>query len=437
MSDLFKPVFKCTATGDAMITRRLPVEGEYDGFREVRDFILQGDFRCSNLETTVHNYESYGAARSGGSWLCSPPGVIRDMRKFGLNVICTANNHALDYSYGGLLKTLEYLQKEEMPFTGTGRDLAEAARPVYLDTVSGRYALIGCTMTFNPEEMAGEQTAALPGRPGVNGVRVSKKFRVPREELEHLKRIADSLALNAYEEIIRAEGYLPQLKEGEQPFGDLMFEAAEKAEVVSTINPVDMKRITDAIAEAGFMADYVVVSMHTHLIVGKDKEAVDMVSRDFAHKCIDAGADAIVGTGPHLLRPMEIYKGKPVFYCLGDFINQLETIRRAPDGMFAKQKLDGNERLDVLFNNRSGNGKRGLSYSRVMFESVIPYWEVENGELRKLTLLPIEEHFALPRSRNGWPRKDTASGILERFAEMSRPWGIDIRIENGIGIVKL
>ena len=113
MSDLFKPVFKCTATGDAMITRRLPVEGEYDGFREVRDFILQGDFRCSNLETTVHNYESYGAARSGGSWLCSPPGVIRDMRKFGLNVICTANNHALDYSYGGLLKTLEYLQKEE------------------------------------------------------------------------------------------------------------------------------------------------------------------------------------------------------------------------------------------------------------------------------------------------------------------------------------
>ena len=208
MSDLFKPVFKCTATGDAMITRRLPVEGEYDGFREVRDFILQADFRCSNLETTVHNYESYGAARSGGSWLCSPPGVIRDMRKFGLNVICTANNHALDYSYGGLLKTLEYLQKEEMPFTGTGRDLAEAARPVYLDTVSGRYALIGCTMTFNPEEMAGEQTAALPGRPGVNGVRVSKKFRVPREELEHLKRIADSLALNAYEEIIRAEGYL-------------------------------------------------------------------------------------------------------------------------------------------------------------------------------------------------------------------------------------
>ena len=431
-------VFKCTACGDAMITRRLPIEGEYDGFSEVREFILKGDFRFGNLETTVHNFESYGGAQSGGSWLCSPPGVIKDMRKFGMNVLCTANNHAMDYAYGGLLKTIEYLEKEDFVFTGTGRTLSDASRPVYLDTVSGRYALIGCTMTFNPECMAGEQTASLPGRPGVNGIRVTKKFRLPKEELEHLKRIADTLSLNASADIIRAEGYLPQLNEGEQPFAQMMFEAGDKAEVVSTINPVDMKRITDAIAEARFMADYVVVAMHNHLIEGKIKEAVDQVSIDFSRNCIDAGADAVIGTGPHLLRPMELYKGKPVFYCLGDFINQLETIQRAPDGMFAKQKLNGNERLDVLFNNRSGNGKRGLSYSKVMFESVIPYWECENGELTKMLLLPIEEHFSLPRSRNGWPRKDTASNIMERFAEMSKPWGVDIKIgADGIGVVQL
>ena len=438
MANISNPVFKCTATGDAMITRRLPIEGEYDGFSEVREFILKGDFRFGNLETTVHNFESYGGAQSGGSWLCSPPGVIKDMRKFGMNVLCTANNHAMDYAYGGLLKTIEYLEKEDFVFTGTGRTLSDASRPVYLDTVSGRYALIGCTMTFNPECMAGEQTASLPGRPGVNGIRVTKKYRLPKEELEHLKRIADTLSLNASADIIRAEGYLPQLKEGEQPFAQMMFEAGDKAEVVSTINPVDMKRITDAIAEARFMADYVVVAMHNHLIEGKIKEAVDQVSIDFSRNCIDAGADAVIGTGPHLLRPMELYKGKPVFYCLGNFINQLETIQRAPDGMFAKQKLNGNERLDVLFNNRSGNGKRGLSYSKVMFESVIPYWECENGELTKMLLLPIEEHFSLPRSRNGWPRKDTGSNIMERFAEMSKPWGVDIKIgADGIGVVQL
>ena len=122
MSSLKTPRFRCTATGDSMITRRLPLEGEYAGFSEVRNFIMQGDFRYGNLETTVHNFESFGGAQSGGSWLCSPPGVIDDLRKFGMNVLCTANNHALDYSYGGLEKTLQYLEKADMPYTVTGAD---------------------------------------------------------------------------------------------------------------------------------------------------------------------------------------------------------------------------------------------------------------------------------------------------------------------------
>ena len=434
----FKPVFRCSATGDAMITRRLPIEGEYEGFDEVSKFILRGDFRFGNLETTVHNFESCGGAQSGGSWLCSPPGVLDDLRKFGINILSTANNHALDYSYGGLERTMHYINQAGFPFTGTGNSLADAAKPVYLDTASGRYALIACTMSFNPENMAGEQTAKLPGRPGVNGIRVNKKYVLPPDELVHLKRIADSLGINIPSDIIRAEGYLPQLKEGEQPFGrQMMFESGEKAEIVSTVNADDMKRIENAILEARFMADYVVVATHTHEIHGKLKENVDPVSIEFSHKCIDAGADAVISTGPHLLRPVEIYNGKPVFHCLGDFINQLETIGCAPDGMFAKQKLNGNARLDELFNARSGGGKRGLSYDLVMFESVIPYWEAENGKLTKLEFLPIEEMFGLPRSRHGWPVKNTANGILERFAEMSKPYGVDIRIENGLGIVDL
>lgn len=50
----------CTAAGDAMVFRRLP--GAYPGFEALRKFISRGDFRFFNLETTVHNFESYGAA---------------------------------------------------------------------------------------------------------------------------------------------------------------------------------------------------------------------------------------------------------------------------------------------------------------------------------------------------------------------------------------
>ena len=105
--------------------------------------------------------------------------------------------------------------------------------------------------------------------------------------------------------------------------------------------------------------------------------------------------------------------------------------------MFSKQKLNGNDRLDVLFNNRSNNGQRGLCYDPIMYKSVIPYWEVENGELVKMVFMPIEEQFNLPRSRAGWPQKNTSLNIIEHFAEMSKPMGVDIKIENGLGVVEL
>ena len=45
---------------------------------------------------------------------------------------------------------------------------------------------------------------------------------------------------------------------------------------------------------------------------------------------VDAGADMFVGHGPHVLRGVEIYKGKPILYSLGDFIFQNETLLRLP-----------------------------------------------------------------------------------------------------------
>ncbi len=45
---------------------------------------------------------------------------------------------------------------------------------------------------------------------------------------------------------------------------------------------------------------------------------------------IDAGADVFVGHGPHVLRGIEIYKGKPIFYSLSNFIFQNETVLRMP-----------------------------------------------------------------------------------------------------------
>lgn len=428
-------VMKCTAAGDAMVFRRLP--GHYEGFDRLRDFIAQGDFRFFNLETTIHNFESYGAAQSGGSWFCAQPEVLEDMKEFDFNILTTANNHAFDYAYKGLEKTLDYVRASGFPFAGTGMSLADASAPAYLDTMAGRFALIAASSSFHPEAMAGEQTRTMPGRPGVNGIRVSTLYQLPEEQLDQLKAIADAIAINGANDISRKEGYLPQLPEGRMMFGSLAFEKAEKAGKVTHVNETDMQRTERSIREARFMADYVVVSIHSHQLKGVNKEEPDQFLEEFAHRCIDAGADAVVGTGPHLLRPIEIYKGKPIFYCLGDFIIQLETIQKAPCGMFEKQKMTGNEGLDEMFNDRSANGKRGLYYTRVMFEAVVPYWEAEDGKLTKLTLLPVELNFDKKRSVGGWPTPRFDAGILERLAKMSEPYGTKIDIVDGIGVVRL
>lgn len=428
-------VFKCTAAGDAMLFRPLP--GEYEGFREIRDFISKGDFRFLNLETTVHRFETWGNAVSGGTWFCADPAVLGAVREFNFNILTNANNHTEDYGIPGLLKTIDYVREAGFPMAGTGRNLAEASAPVYLDTMSGRYALIAATTSFSLTARAGEQTRSMQGRPGVNVIRHSDEYHLTKKQMEALKQIADDIDINASDNITRAEGYLPQLEEGEFKFGTYTFRENAESGAVSKVNEADMRRMERAISEAKYMADYVVISIHSHQLKGKSKETPAQFLEECARRCIDAGANAVIGTGPHLLRPVEIYKGCPIFYSLGDFILENETIQNAPAEFYEKQNLDGNSYLDLVFDKRSGGGQRGLYFSRKMFETVVPYWEAEDGKLTRLELMPAELHFGTARSRGGLPSPDSTKGIIERLAEMSEPYGTNIRIENGIGIVEL
>jgi poly-gamma-glutamate synthesis protein (capsule biosynthesis protein) len=65
-------------------------------------------------------------------------------------------------------------------------------------------------------------------------------------------------------------------------------------------------------------------------------------------------------------------------------------------------------------------------------------FEMEDGELTHLELLPVELGFGEPRYRLGNPRVSTDRGIIERYAEMSEKYGTKISIdERGIGIVEL
>ena len=150
---------------------------------------------------------------------------------------------------------------------------------------------------------------------------------------------------------------------------------------------------------------------------------------DFAHFCIDCGANAVVGHGPHLLRPIEVYKDSPIFYSLGDFILELYSVEFAPADFYQKHGVDKGATVRELLATRSKNFTVGLMADKRMFLSVIPYWETEGKKLKKLTLLPILGKMEGNKSEIGLPRKAAPEEIVEYLGEMSAPYGVILKAE--------
>lgn len=420
---------KFTAVGDVIIQKK--IYEEFEGFNELAPFIKKGDARFFNLETTLnHEGEARASQFSGGTYLRANPEVLEDVKKFGFNMTSFNNNHALDFFYDGFKCTLDAVNKSGLVHSGAGKNLAEASAPKYLETPNGRVALIAVSSSYDPSMMAGEQSPRVSGRPGINGLRLEKYIELPEDELEHIKRIAKATNINAQKDIARKEGYYPELADNECELGDLKFVRGEKSSYVMKINQEDMSRVEKAICEAQLQADYIMVSVHSHQLSGDSKENPSKFLKDFAHRCIDVGAHAIIGHGPHLLRPIEVYKDCPIFYSLGDFVLQLYDIEFAPDEFFKKYGLTSDSTVHQLLKKRSKNFTIGLMTDPRMFRSVIPCWETNGTKLEKLTLMPVELNMDGHKSETGLPRQSHNPEIAKYLADMCEPYGTRITLED-------
>lgn len=417
---------KFTAVGDAIIQRRIPPN--FVGFEELTPFIMQGDARFFNLETTL-NYEGecWASQFSGGTYIRTNPEVLGDLQQFGFNMTSFNNNHALDFSYIGLSCTLDALKESGLIHSGVGNNLAEASAPRYLETANGRVALIAVNTSFEPSMIAGAQSPRVPGRPGINGLRVESHLELPKKDLEVIKRIAKESNINAEKEITRKEGYYPELPDREAELGELRFVEGDISRLVTKINEKDWERVEAAIYEAKLQADYIIVSVHSHQLSGKEKENPAEFLKEFAHRCIDTGANAIIGHGPHLLRPIEIYKNSPIFYSLGDFVLQLYDIELAPEDFYGKYGMTSASTVHELLKKRSQNFTVGLMTDKRMFQTVIPLWETEGTRLISLRLMPVELAMKGHHAEIGLPRRSSNTEIAEYLANMSLPYGTKIK----------
>ncbi len=430
---------KFTAVGDMLIQR--VISTKYDGFMEVSDYIKKGDARFFNFESIIYKEGLWGNAFSGGSYHNSHPKTLDIAKEYGFNMINFANNHTFDWGYGGLISTLEAIKNTDFVQAGVGMNLDEASSPAYLDVPSGRVALISFASSIaDPSAMAGKQSRRVPGRPGVNALRTKKYIEVTKEQFDVLSTIAEESGVNDARKISRAEGYVPLQDKNDivEMGGKIDFRLGDKIKYHVELNENDMARLEKAITEAKAQADYILVSIHAHELTGDKKEIPADFLVQFSHRAIDMGAHAVLGHGPHLLRPLEIYKNRPIFYSLGDFMLHNESVTFAPEDMYEKYGLTSDDPICDIYRKRSRNYTVGLLTDSRMMEAVIPYFEMEDGKLVKLELLPIELGYGEPRYRLGNPRVDKNKGIIERYAQMSKPFGTDIIVnEEGIGVVKL
>lgn len=424
------------ATGDSFITRKIPDKNSKN-YKEIVKLIRSANVRFTNLEVTAHNYEGFPAATSGGTWAIAPSHIINELLSYGFNLFAWANNHTLDYSHGGLLATKKNLDRLGVVHVGVGENLSEASAPKYLETPSGRVAIVACTSTFTEGAEAGDQRPDIIGRPGINPLRFETVYKVPKKYLDSLKTVTQNTSINARRELDIKEGFEIEDDSNTLTFGDYKFIQGEDFDTFTNPFENDIKRIKKSIEEAKRNADYVMFSMHFHEMNGKEKNQPAEFARKTSRIAIDSGADCVIGHGPHILRGIELYKGKPIFYSLGNFIFQSETVERLPSDFYQKYSLDHTHNVGEAFEKRTNKDTLGLGVIPGVWHAVIPYWEMEEGELIKLELYPIELGFNKPRHQRGWPILSKNKIILKEIQELSAPFGTEMIMERGRAIVKL
>ncbi len=202
----------------------------------------------------------------------------------------------------------------------------------------------------------------------------------------------------------------------------------------------DLDGIAAVVKNASGLADYVMVTIHAHEGNPRDRMVPADFLVTFARAMVDAGADLFVGHGPHVLRGVEIYKGKPIFYSLGDFIFQNETLLRLPAENYAPFNLGANQHVNDFNDARYNFDKSGFPADPEIWEAVVAMPKFRGEQLTEIALHPITLGHGKARSVRGRPMfAEGALGqkILGDLVKLSGAYGTKITIRNGIGFVDI
>jgi poly-gamma-glutamate synthesis protein (capsule biosynthesis protein) len=310
--------------------------------------------------------------------MASPPLIAAELRWAGFDMLAHANNHAFDYGTVGVLETIKHIESEGLIVAGSGTDLHNARAPRYFHCNESTVALVAMASDFVPYGKASHSRPDVPGRPGINPLAISRR-QIKMTPLTAGNRLRKSVS--------RLFG-LPRAMSKPSNF-DIVVALDWRPD------PSDLAANLDVISEAACKADVVVVSIHAH------RQGPWLAT--FAHQAIDRGSHLVLIHGPHQIRGVELYKGHPIFYSLGDFVFESEYVTRLPAEAYQRVGLAPDAPIEAL---RASNDKHmsGLLQDRDAFRAIVALISIANGTLSRVRLLPIDLNFESKHGSRGRPQ---------------------------------
>jgi poly-gamma-glutamate capsule biosynthesis protein CapA/YwtB (metallophosphatase superfamily) len=440
-------------SGDTLVDRPFAQFRE-ERFLKLRDLFLNADVGFTNGETLFHNYENTPTSLTG-VWERANPSVIKDLQWMGINLLSSANNHAYDFGEDGILTNIRYLNAAGIVHAGTGANYADAVAPAYLETTKGRVALVAATTSGNVASRAGEQNRYMKGRPGVNFIRWLNEWTVDPEAFDAMKRVAQQYKWEQGDDPVRAYAVdksksaitinfsdrnlgMPPSDKAKQFLDDppARFVLGATPEQHTYLHLEDLRRNVKSVSDAHRMGDWVIYSVHNHEFNRTNDEPSDHVVA-LAHAVIDAGADVFVGHGPNITRGIEIYKGRVIFYSLGNLFRE-ETVSLAPEEAMPFYGLGYENSVGDYSDAREATDDSEARRRGML--AIIAVTKFEDKKLRRIELYPIDMGFGLPRSQYGRPvlaQGVVAQEILERIQRLSAPFHTNVQINGDVGIIQL
>jgi poly-gamma-glutamate synthesis protein (capsule biosynthesis protein) len=371
-----------TLAGQSMI--RSDIRATAPAALPVIQSLLKGDVIFTNLEAAV---AENGETIHEGRGFLTPPEALDALTTFGFNLLSLSGNHAFDLKATGVRNTIREADIRKIVHAGTGINLAEAAAPAYLHTPKGTIALIaGASGLITPGG------SATPDRPGVNELRIE----------------AGNQDNEATADLPGAPGNTP--------------------------NPADSQRILQSIRDARRQADLVIVYQHNHVFGNHsfatifteglpERLAPNEWLIKWTHAEVDAGADIVVMHGAPLLHGVEIYRGKPIFYDLGNFIYNVP-----PTLTYIDEPI--NWESAVAYVQFQGKTLRSVSFRPIALNNVGEGQPDIHNEYTNNQFLDTR---GLPSPVTG----ARAGYILQRLADASKPFGTRVEIKGDTAEITL